>query len=71
MSEKDKEIKCFEIEEITLQAETLYGLSHVCAVYLDGTRENSLLQKALECLSDEAYKHHKDCDKLMDKICNS
>lgn len=71
MSKKDKKINAIDIEKITLQAETLSGLSHVCAVYLDHTGENDFLQNALECLSDEAYNHQKQCNVLLDKVCNS
>lgn len=68
MGKIDKKIKITDIEEITLQAETLSGLSHVCAMYLDHTGENSFLKNALECLSDEANEHQKYCNLLLENL---
>ncbi len=64
----NNQIKVIEIDKINQQAEILSGLSHVCAMYLSFTNENEFLQKALECLMNEAYNHQYYCKLLLEKI---
>lgn len=68
MDKADKIISVCELEKIYQQAEMIYGLADIFALFLGFTGEDKQLESGMECLVNEASKHRDYCHALHKKL---
>lgn len=70
MENSNVKITKIDMEKIVLQAKKIVGLAQIFEIFF-ASEEGDFLAYAFEYLSDEALKHHDECNSIMQKLCDN